>query len=280
MQDPRIVDYENENRLQEYIDHHNRQKHFNRDYFCFYRFMLPICEFIDKYKSVDFTVVVTGGDPQDIYEKLIPVVPSSVKWAFYGKEEFWEKNVAAWAKTLPSNAEVHVQMFDKDTAATYAPAQRGDQKILFLNRIDTRRDYDNPQDSVPHDMELRKQLTEIVQADMTFEEMRPAYDSETFTVHVGKWFKTVYGLSQTAMIWLQVDRQKQYQLKMFNTKKWDQIMAYHNENLRPQYDREMTRLLIKKYLNLTPLATFVTSHNTEALIKKYFGPMFFNPYVV
>ena len=64
MRDPRIVDYENENRTQEYMDHHNRLKHFNRHYFCFYRFMLPICEFIDKYKSVDFTVVVTGGDAQ------------------------------------------------------------------------------------------------------------------------------------------------------------------------------------------------------------------------
>ena len=275
MSDPRIVNYDNPLGTQEYKDHHNRQENYVGKNFCFYQTMLPLCEFIDQHQTDSFTVLITGSDHSDVYQKLIPLFPSTVKWVFYGKKEHWNiPKVNAWAQSLPDNATVNVQMFDTAAAREFKQHHQG--KLLFLNRIDTRNENKDRQANVPRDMQMRKELTEVVRADMTFEEMRPAYDSKEFTVHVGTWFKNVYGLSQTAMIWLKIDLPKdKYAVRTYETKKWEEIMAFHNEVLRPKYDHKMIQLLVSQYLNLKPIASFVTSNKTEAQIKH-----FLNPYVV
>jgi hypothetical protein len=225
--------------------------------------LIALVTFIKDLKTVEFDVLIAGiGVTQhDVkhYQVLIPLFPDTVQWIMYEPRKINE-TFMQWVREK-SNVEVRHKYLDEDETQQFRFSNRDrNRPLLFLNVLDTLRGYQvltpTKFDRIAErDLETRKILTELIEADETFMRFKLPWPENGKSNQVSylkgdRILFDLYMLPNSTELTLMIKRPKgRYKSEILDKKIFEDLMFKHNQVDRKNehFDQKASELIWKSY---------------------------------
>jgi hypothetical protein len=220
---------------------------------------------INDLKTVQFDVLIAGigvnADDVKHYQVLIPLFPDTVQWIMYEPRKTNE-SFMQWVMEKP-NVEVRQKKLEKDEAQQFRPDIRNHNRpLLFLNVLDSLRGYEKLTPDIfdmiaERDLDTRKILTEIIDADYTFMRFKLPWPQEgksnqVIYLKADKILFDLYMLpNSTELTFMMKGPKGKYELEIYDKKTIEEIMSKHNQVDRgkKKFDQRASEQIWQSYCN-------------------------------